>query len=108
MLTLRLTLLLAVAPLLACDGDSGPFPDPSDPGPEIMSISPKQVDMKVGDLVALRITGVSTQLLAVWNSDNPAIASVIAGGFVRGLQAGRAVITATIGTQSASVPVVVQ
>jgi hypothetical protein len=101
----RIALLLVLAPLVGCDDIQGP--DPNE-GQENLSISPGQLDMKVGDIVALRINGVSTQLQAVWSSDNPEIASVIPTGFVRGNLAGRATITARVGDQSASVPVVVR
>ena len=100
----RIALLLVLAPLVGCDDIQGP--DPSEG--QNLSISPGQLDMKVGDIVALRINGVSTQLQAVWSSDNPEIASVIPTGFVRGNLAGRATITARVGDQSASVPVVVR
>ena len=106
MFSARIALLLVLAPLVGCDDDLQ-GPDDGN-GQEAFSISPGQLDMKVGDIVALRINGVSTQLLAVWSSDNPEVASVIPTGFVRGNLAGRATITARVGDQSASVPVVVR
>jgi len=106
MFSARIALLLVLAPLVGCDDD---FQGPDDNGgQEALSISPGQLDLKVGDIVALRISGVSTQLLAVWSSDNPGIASVIPTGFVRGNLPGRTTITARVGDQSASVPVVVR
>jgi uncharacterized protein YjdB len=103
MFSLRIALLLALVSVVACDDDGITSPD--GPGTEVMSISPSQVEIEVGDLVALRISGVSTQLPATWNSDNPDVASVTAAGFVRGLAPGKALITATAGTQTASVTV---
>ena len=100
----RIALLLVLAPLVGCDDIQGPDPNEG----QNLSISPGQLDMNVGEIVALRINGVSTQLQAVWSSDNPEIASVIPTGFVRGNLAGRATITARVGDQSASVPVVVR
>jgi hypothetical protein len=106
MLSLRYAMLFALAPLVACN-DGGPTESGPAVGTEVMSISPNQVEMQVGELVALRISGVSTQLLATWTSENPEIASVLAGGFVNGLQPGRTIVTAYVGSQSASVPVIV-
>lgn len=106
MSTLRLVALLAAAPLVACTDDTVTAPG-TELGTEVMSISPSQVSLLVGELVALRISGVSTQLLATWTSENPEIASVALGGFVKGLLPGRTTITAYVGNQSATVSVVV-
>ena len=106
MSSLRFALLLALAPMVACD-DPPTYPDPGDEQQTVLSISPKQLDLRVGDLVALRISGATTQLLAIWTSDNPSIASVSTGGLVHGKLAGQTMITVTVGDQSASVPVYV-
>jgi uncharacterized protein YjdB len=81
--------------------------DPSEEG-QPLTISPRTLEMKVGDIVVLRINGASTQLLAVWTSDNPEIANVTTGGFVRGNLAGTTTISVRVGDQSASVSVVVR
>jgi len=106
MSSLRYALLLALAPLVACDDEAITEPR-TGLGSEAMSISPSQVYLQVGDLVALRISGVSTQPLANWTSEHPEIASVVVGGLVTGLLPGRTTITAYVGDQSASVPVIV-
>ena len=108
MSSLRFALLLALAPMVACDDGRDPFPGPT-PEPETgISISPSEVSLLVGELVALRISGASTILLATWTSDNPAVASVGAGGLVRGLQAGSTIVTVYVGEQRASVLVTVR
>jgi uncharacterized protein YjdB len=99
---IQLAFLVAVATLAGCDDSGGP----GAPSQETdISISPKAVDMRVGDIVVLRVSGASTDLLTVWSSDNTDVATVAPGGFVRGILAGRANITVQVGEQRASVPV---
>jgi hypothetical protein len=52
MFSLRYALLLALAPLVACDDEAITEPR-TGLGSEAMSISPSQVYLQVGDLVAL-------------------------------------------------------
>ena len=106
MSALRVTLLMALVALPACD-DGFTEPDPIPPG-EPMSISPKVIDLRVGETTVVRISGVSTQLTAVWASDNPEVASVAVGGFVRGNQPGSTYITARVGDQVAAAQVTVR
>ena len=97
-------LLFALATVAAC---SGTDPSPLPPPPPPPFISPSPVSLQVGEIVLLRISGVSTILTTIWTSENPAIAAVAVGGLLKGMQAGHTTITARAGDVSASVEVTV-
>lgn len=102
----RVILLFALATVAACSGtDPSPLPPPPPPPPPF--ISPSPVSLQVGEIVLLRISGVSTILTTIWTSENPAIAAVAVGGLLKGMQAGHTTITARAGDVSASVEVTV-
>jgi hypothetical protein len=106
MSALRVILLMALVALPACeDGITSP---PRVPVRDAMSISPAVIDLRVGETTVVRISGVSTVLTALWYSDNPDIASVAPGGFVRGNQPGTTYITARVGDQVAAAQVIVR
>lgn len=103
----RLTLALAALVLAACS-DSPTEAGPAIPGStETLDIAPNPVHVGVGEIVALRLTGLGPNLLVVWSSDDPSVADVAAGGFVRGINPGATTITAKAAAFSASALVIV-
>ena len=80
---------------------------------QVVTVEPAAAEIAVGEGLGLRTTvtladgGIISGLPVAWSSSNPGVASVDAGGVVRGVGAGKATITATVdhvsGTASISV-----
>ena len=93
----RLVFLLTLATLIGCD-DPSPTGIPSE---ETMLVSPNPLEIQVGETAALRVEGLALDQAPVWTSNNPTIATVTAGGFVRGLINGTTTVTASVGSRTA-------
>jgi hypothetical protein len=78
--------------------------------PVKVAVSPSITALVAGQIVPLSAKGISAQgdaaaTPAKWSSSNPRVARVDENGVVTAVGAGKAVLTATVGTVSATVPV---
>jgi hypothetical protein len=108
MFTLRRTILLSAAALMACSDaptESNNVAIP--PSDETVTIAPNPVSIQVGQTIALKAHGLGPGIVVVWSSDDPSVAEVAVGGFLRGINPGATYVTARAGTASAAAQVIV-
>jgi beta-glucanase (GH16 family) len=118
--TQPLVRLRLVVPLLStllafgCSGDGGNDPDPTPPTLDAIAITPSPVSVAVGASRALAVTGTFSDATTapittglVFTSSAEGTATVSAAGEVTGVAAGSAVVTASTGGRTATVPVTV-
>lgn len=97
MSALRFAFLLTVATFIGCDD----VPDVvGTPDEEIIQLSPNPLEIEIGETAALQVQGLALDQVPLWTSSNPTIASVSAGGFVRGLVKGTTTVTASVGSRT--------
>jgi hypothetical protein len=108
MFTLRRTILLAAATLMACSDNPTESNNVAvSPTEETVTIAPNPVSLLVGQTIALKAQGLGPGIIVVWASDDPSVAEVAVGGFLRGINPGATRVTASAGNITATAQVIV-